>query len=96
MKRPSPHATAAVPSSDPQPFVASLTFTKIVKETVAIHPGEGGYKMGRLLDMHLEEAIMAGQEVQSVTLDIAPETWEQMREAMSKATKMPYDSEPVQ
>lgn len=93
MKRPSPHATAAVPSSDPQPFVASLTFTKIVKETVPIHPGEGGYTMGRLLDMHLEEAVMAGQEVQSVTLDIAPETWEAMRKAMENGQRPQYDNE---
>ena len=84
MKRPPPHATAAVPSGDPEPFVGSFTFTKVIKETVPIKGGSGEYTMGQLLDMHLEEAIMSGQEVQSVTLDIAPYTWERMRETMAK------------
>ena len=52
---------------------AHLTLTKVVRETIPIGPG--GSSMGKFIDDVLAEAVLGGQEVQELTLEVTREYW---------------------
>ena len=56
-----------------------ITVTKIVKERIPLLPAtDGHYSVGSLIDEHLARMAAQGECVQTVTLDMEIEEWEEL------------------
>lgn len=81
MRKPT-HTAAQAIHSNPEPGrdatpIGGFELVKLVRIHVPIYAGESGvHSIGRLLDAHMEETALAGEELQSVTLNVSPEHWE--------------------
>lgn len=74
------------------PPIAMIEITKLVRQHVPVQGG-GDMSFGAMLDAHLEETAMAGEEVQSVKFEINPDTWAEYSHGMRNAEAIAYDHE---
>ncbi len=64
---------------------AFLEITKIVREHVALESSPGGEAtLGSMIDDYLAECALAGQEVQTVKLDLEPGYWRVLADHIKK------------
>lgn len=55
--------------------MASLTFTKVIRESHSLTHGEGSLSFGQLIDQQVLEAAERGEEVQTVALELTEADW---------------------
>lgn len=68
------HQTKRAEPTERKSPVGGFEIVKLIRQYVPIE-GDGIHSFGNLLDMQLEEAARAGQEVQTIKLEVGEEYW---------------------
>jgi hypothetical protein len=68
------YAEAAPAEATDQPTIGTLVMTIVTRRSVPILGGGFG-SIGGVVDAHMEEAAMGGEEVRDVTVEVGPEFW---------------------
>lgn len=79
-KKASPHAEMSDEDTS-QPIIAGFEIKKVVREYVTIRGG-GASTFGELLDANLKIMALNGDEVQTVSLEVNPDAWNEYSQAI--------------
>lgn len=71
--------------------IGGIEIKKVVRQHVPLYAGEsGGLTMGAMIDKHMEEAALAGEEVQSLSFELTEDYWQSFAKAVHESSTPRY------